>query len=582
MVASYLANNAAAQHAARFSDEKKLVVAFQSGEPEAGEFIHRFYSPMVRSICTRFLYDPEDVQEAVQETFLRIFRALPRLNGSYQLGAWIARIARNVCLDQIRSRSKPDRHTKQVEDLEESCQSDPGADPQELFLRSQEGRRVYATLAALPPTYRSAILLRDLYGLAYKDIAITLSISNYQVKNFLHRGRESFRRLWYASDTAAFLTLGTRSCMRFAKKCFRIVTFSDTSPRNGMPSPSIPAEVATAASHGARALETGHSILERAAVTMTATFVGIGGAGFASAERSLLPDPVHETSIQQLTDLPADSRSEIGRYDSLRPSEPRGLAQTVSSMRPGDLTLDVFEGEYDTLNVVEDENDAPNIVEDVQQFVLEEISLSLEEGDVCYPPSSGVAEEASETSHRGVDEAEEGNCPGTSLDSVDETSVDETSDGETSDDGRLVAPAGDPGTDQVQGGSGNGQVQGGSGNGQVQGGSGTDQVLGGDGDDDLEGGGDGEDLIEEEQGSLGGRGRGQISGGAENDEVIDDDVTPTEDVDNDTLEAGEGSDLWQDGGGNDGLEAGASDGDLSAGSDDDTLAGDAGENISAG
>jgi RNA polymerase sigma-70 factor, ECF subfamily len=560
MVANYLAKNADAQHGAGFSDEKKLVVAFQSGEPEAGECIHRYYSPMVRSICTRLLYDPEDVQEAVQETFLRIFRALPRLNGSYQLGAWIARIARNVCLDQIRSQRKPDRQTKQVEELEEFRQSDPDADPQELFLKSLEGRRVYATLATLPPTYRTAILLRDLYGLAYKDIATTLSISKYQVKNFLHRGRESFRRQWYASDTAAFLTLGTRSCTRFAKKCFRTVTFSDTSPRNGMHSPSIPAEVATAATQGARVLETGHSILERAAVTVTATFVGVSGAGFASTERSLLPDPVRETSIQQLTGLPAGSRSEIGQYDLLRPSEPRGLAQTVS-MRPADLTL----------NVVGDEHDTHSIVEDVQQLVLEEISLSLEEGGVCYPPSSGVAEEASETSHRPVDEAEEGDCLGTSLDSEYKTSDDET---------RLVAPVVDPG------------------NGQIDGGSGTDQVLGGGGDDDLEGGGDGEDLIEEEQGNdatggqarehngldapLGGTGQDQIGGRAGNDEVGGDDVTPPEDDDNDTLEAVDGSDLLQGGEGNEDLEAGATVGDLVDGSDDDILVGGVGENSSAG
>ena len=574
MVANYLAKNAGAQHGPKFSDEKKLVVAFQSREPEAGECIHRYYSPMVRSICTRLLYDPEDVQEAVQETFLRIFRALPRLNGSYQLGAWIARIARNVCLDQIRSQRKPNRQTKQVEELEEFRQSDPDADPQELFLKSLEGRRVYATLAALPPTYRTAILLRDLYGLGYKDIATTLSISKYQVRNFLHRGRESFRRQWYASDTAAFLTLGTRSCMRFAKKCFRIVTFSDTSPRNEMHSPSIPAEVATAATQGARVLETGHSILERAAVTLTATFVGIGGAGFASTERSLLPDSAPEPSIHQLTDLPAGSLSEIG--DLSRPSEPRGLAQTVSLVRPGDLTLGVVEDEHDPLNLVEDEHDPLDVVEDVQQLVLEEISLSLEEGGVCYPPSSGVAEEASETSHRPVDEAEEGDCLGTSLDSEYKTSDDETSDDET----LLVAPVVDPG------------------NGQIDGGSGTDQVPGGGGDDDLEGGGEGEDLIEEEQGNdatgdqarehngldapLGGTGQDQISGGDGNDEVGGDDVTPPEDDDNDALEAVDGSDLLQGGEGNEDLEAGAGVGDLVDGSDDDILVGGVGENSRAG
>lgn len=332
-----------------------------------------------------------------------------------------------------------------------------------------------------------------------------------------------------------------------------------------MPSPSIPAEVATAATQGASALETGHSILERAAVAMTATFVGIGGAGFASTERSLLRDPVHEATIQQLTDLPAGSRSELGRYDLLRPSEPRGLAQTVSMGRPADLTL----------NVVEDEHDTLNVVGDVQQSVLEEISLSLEEDDICYPPSSGVAEEASGTSHRRVDEAEEGDCIGTSFDSDDETTEDETTDGDT-----LVAPVGDLG------------------NGQIQEGSGTDQVLGGGGDDDLEGE-DGRDLIEEEKGddaiagkarehkgldaSLGGGGQDQISGGAGNDEVMGDDVTPTEDDENDTPEAGDGSDLLQGGGGNDGLGAGAKVGDLEDGSDDDMLDGAAvGESMNGG
>jgi RNA polymerase sigma factor (sigma-70 family) len=564
-VASYVAKDAAAQHPARFSDEIKLVVAFQSGEPEAGESIHRHYSPMVHSICARLLYDPEDVQEAVQETFLRIFRALPRFNGSYQLGAWIARISRNVCLDQIRSQNKRGRQIKQVEDLEESCQSDPDADPQELFLKSVEGRRVYDTLAALPPTYRAAILLRDLHGLAYNDIAATLSISKYQVKNFLHRGRESFRRLWCSSGAAAFLTLPTRLCGRVAKKCFRIVTFSQTSPRNGMPSPSIPAEVGAAATQAARAFETGHSILERAAVTMTATFVGIGGAGFASTERSLLPDHAHEASVQRPADLPEVSRSEIGQYDLMRTPEARMVAQTVSMDRRTDLTL--------------------KVVEDEQQSAVEEKSPSLEEGDVCYPPSSGVAEEASGIPHRLVDEAEAVDCIGTSLDSDGETFDDETSDGETFDDETsdgetLVAPVGDPG------------------NGQILGGSGTDQVLGGDGDDDLEGG-DGEDLIGEEQGNdaiadqaredkgldavLGGRGRDQVSGGAGNDQLIADDTTSTENDDNDTPNAEDGSDLLQGGGGNDGLGAEPGTTVPADGSDDDTIAGSAvGYNTEAG
>src|SRR5918999_2483446 len=302
-MATHLAKEAGARNAARVSEDRKLVLAFQSGEPQAGESIHRCYSPMVHSICARLLYDPEDAQEAVQETFLRVLRALPRFNGSYQLGAWIARIARNVCLDQIRSRSKRDRRTKQVDDLEESCQSDPGADPLEVFLKSAEGRRVYDTLAALPPRYRAAILLRDLHGLAYSDIAKSLSISKSQVKNFLHRGRESFRRSWYSSGAAAFFTLPTRLYRRVAQKRLKTVVRSETSPNNEILPPPISGQVATAGTRATMVLDTGHSILERAAVTMTATFVGIGGAGFAPAERWLVSDHVREVSVQQTTNF---------------------------------------------------------------------------------------------------------------------------------------------------------------------------------------------------------------------------------------------------------------------------------------
>ena len=86
--------------------DRELVIAFKAGESGAYDEIFRRYGHRIMRICDRKLGDPNDAAEAAQETFLRAYQALPRFNGSYKLGAWLSRIATNVCIDEIRSRSR--------------------------------------------------------------------------------------------------------------------------------------------------------------------------------------------------------------------------------------------------------------------------------------------------------------------------------------------------------------------------------------------------------------------------------------------------------------------------------------------
>jgi RNA polymerase sigma-70 factor (ECF subfamily) len=304
-VANHLAKEPAAQYAVRVSEERELVLAFQSGESAAGESIHQRYRPMVRSICGRLLQDPEDIQEAVQETFLRALGALPRFNGSYQLGAWIARIARNVCLDQIRARNRLDGRTRQVENLEESSQPDWSGDPQEVLLRSVESRRVFDVLAALPRRYRAAIILRDLQGLTYGEIATALSIPRYQVKNFLHRGRKAFRQLWHAA--AGFLALPTRLGGHVAKAGVKPASRLDTWPKIQHFNASIITQAGEVAAR-TPVLESGHWILERAAaVTVAVTLFGMGPAGTSWTKPAPLPDRKPDSVAQQPVHIEANA-----------------------------------------------------------------------------------------------------------------------------------------------------------------------------------------------------------------------------------------------------------------------------------
>lgn len=178
-------------------EDKELTVAYQQGDEGAYDTIYDRYAQRVHNVCRRMLANPQDAQDAAQETFLRVHQALGRFNGRYQLGAWITRIATNICLDQIRAKSRRPTTAISLEDdeLEDTEASEIDA-PDEVVIRRFEGRRVRRVLSSLPPMHRAAIVLRDFEGLSYSEVAVVLGISEAQVKALIHRARQGFKRSW--------------------------------------------------------------------------------------------------------------------------------------------------------------------------------------------------------------------------------------------------------------------------------------------------------------------------------------------------------------------------------------------------
>lgn len=175
-------------------DERLLVLDFQAGNPEAFVEIHRRYGALAKHVCRRFLPNGQDADEAFQETMIRVFQGLFRFNGQYALQPWIARIATNVSLDQIRSRGR----RPQLDDtrIEEHEREDPRDGPDELVERLLERDLVIAVLADLPETHRTALVLRELEGRSHKEIAAALGTTPTQAKALIHRAKGSFRRAW--------------------------------------------------------------------------------------------------------------------------------------------------------------------------------------------------------------------------------------------------------------------------------------------------------------------------------------------------------------------------------------------------
>lgn len=175
--------------------DQSLVRAFQQGDEGACEAIYYRYCGMVHSLCYRMLHNHDDAREATQETFLRVYRALPRFNGLMHLGSWVLRIATNVCLDDVRYQEKRIKGDAQLDVLME-MPSDQRLDPAHAALRTVDRDRITQVLNELPTLHRAAIVLRDVHGLSYAEIAAILQVTECQVKNYLHRGRRAFREEW--------------------------------------------------------------------------------------------------------------------------------------------------------------------------------------------------------------------------------------------------------------------------------------------------------------------------------------------------------------------------------------------------
>ncbi len=172
-------------------DARQLVEAHQAGDDHAFTEIARFTYPSLYSSARRRLIDHHAAEDAVQETFARAFRALPRFDGDFRLQAWLHRILVNVCSDEGSRRSREIHLVERVGSL-----ADEGvADPADLTIVSDECTFVASALAELPDGYRTAVALRYLDDLSYRDIAVATGVSEQNARARASRGRAVLQRV---------------------------------------------------------------------------------------------------------------------------------------------------------------------------------------------------------------------------------------------------------------------------------------------------------------------------------------------------------------------------------------------------
>jgi RNA polymerase sigma-70 factor (ECF subfamily) len=187
---------AAAEAAALGGEERALVERHRYGDPGAFEEIYGRFSEMVFNLALRLSGDRDEAADLTQEVFLRIYRHLGKFRGGSSLKTWVYRVALNHCRSKL-SRRRP------AEPLDDAEPVDPARGPESRALAGDAGRRVAAALAGLPPMFREAVVLRDLEGLAYQEIAEVLGVRTGTVRSRIARGRDALRRLLARAEESA-------------------------------------------------------------------------------------------------------------------------------------------------------------------------------------------------------------------------------------------------------------------------------------------------------------------------------------------------------------------------------------------
>ncbi len=175
-------------------DEKHILARARKGDIDAFEQLVTRYERRVYSVALRSSMSPEDAADITQEVFLKAWKSIESFRGDSGFSTWLFRITVNMCVDHARRRQAQPK-TESLEYSEEPARqiTDKGPTPEEHLDNSELGRELAEALGEVSEDHRRIVLLRDVSGLSYTEIADVLKISEGTVKSRLSRARLALR-----------------------------------------------------------------------------------------------------------------------------------------------------------------------------------------------------------------------------------------------------------------------------------------------------------------------------------------------------------------------------------------------------
>lgn len=183
-------------------DDRILLQRAKKGSAGAFEKLVQTYERGIYALCLRMTGNHEDAQDMTQETLIRAWQHIRKFDGQAAFYTWLYRIAVNVCLDELRRRKR--RRIVSMENVPQNSDGIPEKETPEMVAQNAElGDVLKQLLLRLNEEQRLVVILRDVQGFSYEQIAQMLSLNLNTVKSRISRGRQNLRD-WIGQNTELF------------------------------------------------------------------------------------------------------------------------------------------------------------------------------------------------------------------------------------------------------------------------------------------------------------------------------------------------------------------------------------------
>ena len=196
------ASNAKLARIKEAEEDRAFIARAQQGDKEAFRRLVERHQRRAFAIALSLVRDENDARELVQDAFLRVFKGIGSFQGGSSFFTWLYRIITNLSIDLIR---KPGRQLVELEpsrvDAEDAADAEfplvahiEGADPAEVVRRREIAARLKTALDALPPYHRGVIVMREIEGLSYEEMAQAMNVSKGTIMSRLFHARQKLQR----------------------------------------------------------------------------------------------------------------------------------------------------------------------------------------------------------------------------------------------------------------------------------------------------------------------------------------------------------------------------------------------------
>lgn len=168
--------------------EKTLIQRAAKGDLDAFEELARLYEKKIFALCLRYTCHRQDAEDVAQTTLLKLYRTLPQFAFRSSFATWVYQVTKNTCLDYLRVKKRRQEHLS-LEITENVIEDENTANPEGQWIDKEAVLELRRFIERLPEEQRAVLVLRDVDGYHYQEIAEILGVTEGTVKSRLSRAR---------------------------------------------------------------------------------------------------------------------------------------------------------------------------------------------------------------------------------------------------------------------------------------------------------------------------------------------------------------------------------------------------------